>query len=77
MFKSVLDILEHSNSSYTYRELVLTLKGVKNQSSVCREIKHLMKMKQITRTEIKVPNSRTVIFYKLNKPMIKEQKRKG
>jgi predicted transcriptional regulator len=65
--ESVLDILEHANSLYTYRELVLTLKEVKNQSSVCREIKHLMKMNQITRTEIKVPNSRTVIFYKLNK----------
>jgi predicted Zn-ribbon and HTH transcriptional regulator len=65
--ESVLDILEHANSPYTYRELVLMLKDIKNQSSVCKEIKHLLKMEQLIRVSIKIPKCRSVVFYKLNR----------
>jgi len=63
----VLDVLKHTNSPYSYRELVLMLKDVKNQSSVCREIKRLMKMEQLIRVEIEISNSRKVVLYRLNR----------
>ena len=67
-YKSVLDVLEHSNRRpHTSNELVSLLEGTKNQSSVSCEIKHLIKMEQIIRVEIKIPCCTKVVLYMLNK----------
>ena len=65
--ESVYDVLKHSNKPYTYKELVLTLKGTKGEVAVCREIKRLMKLQQIIRVEIKVPNCKGIVLYRFNR----------
>ena len=64
--KSVLDMLKHSNRRpHTLSEIISLVS--KNQASVSREIRWLIKTDQIERHEIKLPQCTKLIVFALKK----------
>jgi len=63
-YESVLDVLKHFNRRpHTLSEIVFLLKNKKNQASVSREIKRLIKTNQIERHEVRISKCTKLVLY--------------